>query len=346
MNTTYSINRSIEFFRFSFISVIVLWHFSNIVPCFHHGDFAVDFFFILAGAMLFRSSLVHPDDDAIQYSFRRIKRIFPEWVITLVPVFLIKNRESLFNGSISGLFEHWLGYILRFFHEILFLGNTGLYAGTSNYASWFINVLITGGFIIYTIVHLYKEKATLFFFPVFTLLALTYVFTLKEREIWSVKGCIDLQFLRGSAEIALGTCLYYFANRFQTQLQKHTPLVNFLGVLSLILLVILLFTHRSFAPYVPLLSCFLLLSTLTDTSLFYQVFQHNIWITLGGISFEMLLIHGLVKPVVSFAGIKYLPPYLSVPLYLGLVIISAFGLKRINKVILEIRKQSFRKLSN
>ena len=332
MNTTVSRNGSLEFFRFLFITVIVLWHFNNIVPIFQCGDFAVDFFFVLAGAMLYRSFITHPGQVAVQYTFRRVRRIFFEWVITLIPVFFIKNRDYLFSGT--GLsFEQIVRYFLRFFQELFFLGQNGLYNGTSNYASWFICVLIVGGGILYAVLCFYKDKASLLFFPVFSLLALVYFYTLPPTELWSVKGCFDVQFLRGCAEIALGASLYHLAEKYQVSLQRGHLLVDILGMLSLVMLVILLFLPRTFAPYVPLFSCMLILACLTDHSVFYKLLQGRIWITLGGISFEMLLIHGLVKPIVSYAGIGALPAWLSVPLYLGLVIASAFGLKWLNNKV-------------
>ena len=333
MKTTTEKNGSIEFFRFFFITVIVLWHFHNIVPIFTCGDFAVDFFFILAGAMLYRSFVVHPEQDAVGYTFRRVKRIFPEWILTLVPIFLIKNRDHLFaDGGINtgNVFE----YLLKFLHEMVFLGQNGMYQGTSNYASWFICVLVVGGGILYAVLRYYNEKAVGLFFPVFALLALTFFYTLGDDELWVVKGCLDVQFLRGCAEIALGASLYYMAEKYQDDLKKSKVIVDVAGIISLVLLVVLLFQPRDYANYVPLFSSVVIIACLTDNSLFVFLLNGKIWFILGGISFEMLLIHGLVKPIVSYMNIGVLPPYVSVPLYLLLVILSAFALKWINGKII------------
>lgn len=331
MKTSISKNGSIEFFRFIFISVIVIWHFHNIVPVFQCGDFAVDFFFILAGAMLYRSFAIHPEQDSVQYTFKRVKRIFLPWVITLVPIFFIRNRDNLFNGNYS--FTHIFEHILRFFHEVLFLGQHGMFHGTSNYASWFICVLIVGGGIIYSFLYFYREKAAMLAFPVFSLLALTYFYTLPPTELWAIKGCFDVQFLRGCAEIAFGASVYFFADRYQESLRKNIRVLNLIGVIAFIFLIILLFMPRRFAPYAPLCSSALVLSCLTDNSCLQKLLDKQIWFSLGGISFEMLLIHGLVKPAVSYAGIGALPPFISIPLYYGLVIISAYGLKWLNGVL-------------
>ena len=339
MNTTHSRNGSIEFFRFYFISVIVLWHFHNIVPVFQCGDFAVDFFFILAGAMLFRSFLTHPEQDAVQFTFRRIHRFFFEWAITLIPVFIIRNREFIFTGA-SLSFQEIIRLILRFFHELLFLGQNGMYHGTSNYASWFICVLIVGGGFLYAFIFYFKEKATLLFFPLFSLLSLAFFYTLPASELWSQQGCFDVQFLRGSAEIALGASLYHMAEKYQEQLQAHRHLINLLGLISITVITCLFFLPRSFAPYSPLFSSLIILSCLTDGSLFDKTLRSRIWLVLGGISLEMLLIHGLVKPIVSYAGFKELPPFLSITLYFILVIVSAFGLKYLNNRFMSRKSRS------
>lgn len=169
----------------------------------------------------------------------------------------------------------------------------------------------------------------MFVFPVFSLLALTFFYTLPTSELWSIKGCIDVQFLRGCAEIAFGASVYYFADRYQETLQNYLSIVNTAGILSFIILVILLFMPRSFAPYAPLCCSVMILACLTDNSVFQRYLNGQIWFSLGGISFEMLLIHGLVKPALSYIGIGVLSPFFSVPLYLGLVIISAYCLKRL-----------------
>ena len=220
MNTSISKNGSIEFLRFLFISVIVVWHFNNIVPIFKCGDFAVDFFFILAGAMLFRSFLVHPGQDALQFTGKRVHRIFFEWMITLVPVFIIRSREFIFTHTCLS-FENLAKLFLRFFHELLFLGQNGIYHGTTNYASWFISVLIVGGGIIYSVIYFFKDKATFLCFPVFCLLSFTFYYSLPESDLWSVKGCIDLQFLRGCSEMALGASIYHIAEKYQNVLQNY-----------------------------------------------------------------------------------------------------------------------------
>lgn len=334
MNTTVSKNSSIEFFRFLFMCVIVLWHFHNIVPLFKCGDFAVDFFFILSGCMIYRSFLIRPDTDAIQFTFRRIKRIYLEWIIVLIPVFFIKFRDFIFIGkslNTSNLYK----YFLRLFHESLFLSQNGLFTGSSNYASWFICVLIVGGGILYSVNYHYPEKAPGLFFPIFSLFSLVYFYSINPNEIWSIRGCFDLQFLRGCAEMCLGMTLYYFAEKYQSDLCKHHSIVDFFSILSLILFISLLFASREFANYSPLCCCMFLLGSLTDNSLMSRCIKGEVWVKLGGITFEMLLIHGLVKPFVSFIGIGRLPAVLSITVYLVLVIMAAIALKWLNKAILK-----------
>ena len=335
MNTTTSRNTAIEFFRFLFISVIVLWHFHNIVPIFQCGDFAVDFFFVLAGTMLYRSFVTHPGQDAVQFTFRRIERIAFEWIIIIIPVFFIKNRDYLFTeGGLQA--GNIFNYTLKLFHELLFLGQNGLYEGTSHYASWFICILIVGGGILYAVLQFYKDKAAMLFFPVFALLSLVYFYTTSTFEPWVTRGCWDMMFLRGCGEMAIGGSLYFFAEKYQESLQHSKRLIDILSVVALIGLILLLFAPRDYASYAPLFSCLILLGALTDNSLYCHILKSPIWITLGGISFEVLLIHGLVKPIVSFAGIGNLPAAFSVTLYFGLVVASAFGLKWLNKKLTPI----------
>lgn len=334
MNTTTSRNASIEFFRFLFISVIVVWHFNNIVSIFQCGDFAVDFFFVLAGAMLYRSFLTHPGQDAMHFTFRRIKRIVIEWVLVLIPVFFIKNRDFLFSGGFHP--GTWFNYGLKLFHELLFLGQNGLYTGTSHYASWFICILIVGGGILYAVLQFYKDKAAIVFFPIFALLSLVYFYNTSTFEPWVTRGCWDMMFLRGCGEMAIGGSLYFFAEKYQESLQHSKRLVDILSLVALIGLILLLFAPREYASYAPLFSCLILLGTLTDNSLYCHILKSPVWVTLGGVSFEMLLIHGLVKPIVSFAGIGNLPAVFSVTLYFGLVVVFAFALKWLNKKLTPI----------
>ncbi|MBQ3847027.1 MAG: acyltransferase [Bacteroidales bacterium] len=331
MNTTISRNPAIEFFRFVFIGIIVLWHFSNIVPIFQCGDFAVDFFFILSGAMLYRSFIVHPGQDSVKYTFNRIRRIFFEWILVLVPVFIIKFRDWLFiDGHLNK--DNLLEYALKFIHEIFFLGETGLFNGSSHYASWFISALIVGGFILYSALYFFKERCPGFYFPVFAMLSL--VFLYKDGfPGWGIIGCFKLQLLKGTAEMAIGATIYHYAERYQQSLKKYHTLIDFISLAAIAMWIVLLFNDRKFSPYSILFCSLILVSLLVDNSLMVRFFSRSsrLWLLLGGISFEMLLTHGLVKPIVSYLNIGMLPPLISVTLYLLLVIASAFGLKEVNK---------------
>lgn len=267
-------------------------------------------------------------------TFRRIKRIVIEWVLVLIPVFFIKNRDFLFSGGFHP--GTWFNYVLKLFHELLFLGQNGLYTGTSHYASWFICILIVGGGILYAVLQFYKDKATMVFFPIFALLSLVYFYNTSTFEPWVTRGCWDMMFLRGCGEMVIGSSLYYFAEKYQDSLQNSKRLIDILSLVALAGLILLLFAPRNYASYAPLFSCLILLGALTDNSLYCHILKSPVWITLGGISFEMLLIHGLVKPIVSFAGIGTLPAGISVTLYFGLVIACAFALKWLNKKLIPI----------
>ena len=189
---------------------------------------------------------------------------------------------------------------------------------------------------LYAVLQLYHEKATYLFFPFISLISLVYYFHNYPEFGWSVIGCWDMIFLRGTGKLAIGCSLYYFAENYQKELQEAKIAIDFLSLSALLLIIVLLFAQRDYANYAPLLSALVLLGAFTDNSFLCRNIKSNIWITLGGISFEMLLIHGIVKPVVSFAGIGQLPGVVSIPLYLSLVIISAFGLKWINKKLMPV----------
>ena len=82
-------NIPIEFFRFLFICVICLWHFSNVAMFVKHGYIAVEFFFILSGFYLYKNYRQDPEKDTFEYVLNRFKKLFPPFFISFVLLVLL-----------------------------------------------------------------------------------------------------------------------------------------------------------------------------------------------------------------------------------------------------------------
>lgn len=93
-------NEVIELLRFIFMSMIVLWHCEKCLGFMAHGYVAVEFFFILSGCLLFRSCKVHNQVTTIQYTTKKIKKLYPEYIAVLIACYAIDVFSLWHNGKL------------------------------------------------------------------------------------------------------------------------------------------------------------------------------------------------------------------------------------------------------
>lgn len=324
---------SIEALRFVFMVVIAVWHFSRINP-FTHGYIAVDFYFLLSGYLLYGSYVRHKYD-ALKYTVEKLKRFYPEYIFVFVIAFLMKLNLLLRDSDAVTLF-------LNAISEGLLINSVGVFGGGVNPASWYVSVLMVGGGILYAVLHWNKKVALSIVFPLLVLFSYTYLMGFGgSLEQFANDGFISQSLLRGMAGMALGAVLAAFKERFSESLEKRRVVLDIACLLAVVIMCIVLFSAKHYDRFALLAFSVLIISCFVPSTLINRIFKSSIWVKLGGITFEMLLVHCPIIWVVNnlTRSIK-LSPYGIVALalvYIVMVLICSFALKyignRLNKII-------------
>lgn len=324
---------SIEALRFIFMLVIAVWHFSRINP-FTHGYIAVDFYFILSGFLLYGSFVRHKYD-ALQYTIAKLKRFYPEYFIVFIIGFLLKLKILLRDSDVFAIFFNAIS-------ECLLIHSVGVFGGCVNPASWYVSVLLVGGGILYAILHWHREVALSVIFPLLVLSSYTYLLGFGgSLEQFANDGFISQCLLRGIAAMALGIVLAAFKEGYSDFLIENHLWLDIACLLSVAITYIVLFSNRHYDRFALLAFSVLIVSCFIPSTLINRLFKSSVWGKLGGITFEMLLVHcpiiWVVNNLTRSIKLSLIGIFGLAAIYVILVLICSFALKhignRLNRII-------------
>ena len=323
---------SIEALRFVFMVVIAVWHFSRINP-FTHGYIAVDFYFLLSGYLLYGSYVRHKYD-ALKYTVEKLKRFYPEYFLVFVIAFLMKLNLLLRDSDALTLF-------LNAISEGLLINSVGVFGGGVNPASWYISVLMVGGGILYAVLHWNKKVALSIVFPLLVLLSYTYLLGFNgSLEQFANDGFISQCLLRCMAGMALGAVLAAFKERCSESLAKKRLVLDVACLLAVVIVCIVLFSVKHYDRFALLAFSMLIISCFVPSTLINRIFKYSLWVKLGGITFEMLLVHcpiiWVVNSLTRSINLSHFGIVGLAFIYIAIVLVCSFALKyignRINKI--------------
>lgn len=288
-------NTSIDFFRFFFIIMICIWHFSDKVKILYHGYLGVEFFFMLSGMFLYHTYCSHPELNAIDYTKNRFIKFFPKYIVCLIPIFLLANIQWIKEISIESI----LDTILRFVSEGLMLQSFGLFPSGANYPMWFLSVLLVGGGIVYSILKVDRKRALCILFPLLIIFAYMYIFSDNKNciERWGHPNGFHIPFVRGMADICMGVLLMALITSKKNIIEKEVKTINIISIASLILLVLISLIEPYHDQYCLIFIPFILIGCFIEQSIYNHIFYHHIWSKLGSISYEMFLVHAFIVKV-------------------------------------------------
>ena len=320
---------SVEAFRFIFMTIIAIWHFGRINP-FTHGYIAVDFFFILSGFLIYRSYIKNKYD-ALEYTIAKLKRFYLEYIIVFIIAFFMKLRILLRdNDIITVLFDA--------ISEGTLIHSVGIYGGNVNPPSWYVSVLLIGGGLLYSVLYYNRRLAVSIIFPLFVLFSYTYLLGVNGSiELFATVGFVSHSLLRGMAGMALGIVLSVFSLRKSEEFSRKLCLLDIFSLIALAVVVILLFENRNYDKMALLAFSMLIFSCTIANSLVNRIFLSKIWAKLGGVTFEMLLVHSPVIWVMNnltrSISLSTFGKTMLTIVYLGVVVIVSFLLKSLNNRI-------------
>ena len=235
MNIVYNKITSFDSLRFLLCLVIIFHHiginiynFSN--KYFRIADLAVEGFFLLSGFLLAKSIektllLKSQENIAIKEFFiKRVKRLYPEYIIAMFLCFVLVN---LFAYHISAK---------------TFLLNCFLLAGWGGIPNiidgiWYVVILFWGGMFIYIITIFYKNKATVLFLPILSVICLFYLIN-HGNNIGGHQYPIEFSLIskgtiRGFLGLSIGLFCYHICNNLQNLTIKFNE--KYISIILMIL---------------------------------------------------------------------------------------------------------------
>lgn len=317
-------NLSIEAFRFIIICFICIWHFDGHCGILQRGYLGVDFFFILSGMLLYKSSIKENALNSVDYTLKKFFRFFPEYVFCMLFLYICQ----LFTGSLTLSVET----IERFISEMLMLQNVGLWMDGRNWALWYICVLIVGGGLIYSFLKYDKRLSLHVIMPLLVILGFSFLFKFNKEnhiESFAQSALISLPLLRGLCDMSLGVlCMAVFIKKKES-MTRFLYLWSVASIISLILFLRQIFVNENDDSYCLIFLPILLMSLFLEGTILNKLFRSKIWIFLGSISFEMYLVHVPILGIISvIKSVFFINGYILTIIYLCTVFLLAILLKR------------------
>ena len=221
-------NGEIDFLRFIFAILILLYHFNNnfkfgLSP---HGYIGVEFFFIVSGFLMAKkvahklSETVSPlsiSTETWMYTFNRIKSFYMFYLSAIILQIIIRN--ILINHT---SFKKLLGNLLLSIptFSLTFNGLTsqiGLYVGNT----WFLSSLVIASFILFPLLLQSFDVFSKIVLPIVALVCLSYLGANDLFHSWNKwLGWTYSGLLRGIADIALGISMYPLSNYLSDKLSN------------------------------------------------------------------------------------------------------------------------------
>ena len=314
---------SIEFMRFICMLIIVSWH-TKVQPLFSHGYLPVDFFFILSGVFIYKAAYQkNAPPSPFDFTYKKIRKFFPKYLVA-----------SLFAFCVIVLFRNWhyqyelvtIEHLFRLFTELLFFQQVGtVWPGTGaiNGPMWYLSVLIIGGGLLYN----FAYKSTRFlscFAPCIVIFGYTFLENETHGDFseFNLLCFIRISFMRGACGMAFGMLVGALATKGEIFSNKVMREVFFL--LGIIGMAYCLISERHWDLYFCIFSAIVIYFCLEKTSLINKIINKEIFLKMGDITYDMLLLHFPINILWSHTIGIHLMPWLSVLLLLAFNVLVAY----------------------
>ncbi len=292
-------NRAIDFFKFVFTLIIVLFHLRPLFSAetgqlFGSGRIAVEFFFIVSGYLLTaRSQRTELADGIFRENLRMLKgkilHFFPYILIAVIcgcVFYSIKDQttQSLTDKLLFSLSDVYglqmLGYP--------FFAATGV--------AWYLSVLFFVSFLIYPIMIRKRELFTLYIGPVSAIFILGCIAHTSGNLLdpgawwgWTFKGM-----LRGYADIVIGCSAYEITRYLNGRENKGAKLYSALELAGIIVTIGYTIFHKDSDRHdfliIPLIMLAVSIS-FSNKSVLSHVLRSPVFSKLGVFSFSIYLNH-------------------------------------------------------
>lgn len=237
---------SLNLWRILFTFVIMIFHFADSTSFYadypminYHWYIAVEFFFVLSGYLLMQHYDNNPDESTLQYIWKRVTRLYPEYLVAFLIMSIIKSIYSGLN-IFKIIIPNWL--------ELLMLQSIGtnVFPYVNNPA-WYVSALLIVSYFTIYLLHNYKKHFLCFIAPATLLIAFSYMYRKYERleVFYHTDGMMgNTALIRAAIGLTLGIYAYIISKNYREEFLKikggirvFIELVLFLGTLGFSLMV-------------------------------------------------------------------------------------------------------------
>lgn len=298
-------NIYIDFLKLYMSIIILLYHYNYFKLnwtnpyLFRGGYLCVDVFFMISGfylMKLFDKKEIRGGFCILKETGKRIKKLYPQYLIALLLSVIICFFE-MGGGTRSIKY-----YIAEFFGEIFLIQEWGIYPFVPFYneQTWYISAMIFGIILfLFLIKYTSRTQCTKILFISAVLGYLLLFVGIGNIHVHGVRKHISLGLVRGIADMAAGSLVYY-----QRRLFEHIPRCRLIFIGSLIALsaitVLCQDTRTDFA--IILIGAFLILS---GNSLENLKLKNKLWSYIGKLSYVLYLNQTFVRKFLDLILVEY-----------------------------------------
>ena len=335
-------NYTIDFFRMIFMIVICIHHFqtainmSNKYIC--SGFLCVEFFFILSGFFLYKSFKKNTNQNGIEYTIKRVKKLYPLYLYSFLVLFIMTVSKSLIEKKLN-----IVDYIFKAISELLLIQNTGSFNGGLNYPMWYLSTLIISGYFIFELLNWDKNFYLKLLGPICIIIYFTFINkNYGTLEVWNAVNGIYIPLLRAFIDMTIGCILGSILDKYYVNIKKSISLhKKFYRILELFNYIIL--KDTPYQIYSIISFSLLILFANIENSICYKYFNKNIFKNNGDLTYSMYVNHASIALASSFIFKKFsfIQNYinnhqiLTLTIYFIILIIYSYCIDNIIKKIIQ-----------
>jgi len=335
-------NYALDFFKL-FATFFICFH--HLIVYFHFqveqsGYLFVELFFILSGFFLYKNFSTNKNDNELDYTKKRIKKLYPHYILSFVAIYLFYVIINIFTHSNPS--DNLLFIPLP---EIFMLNSIGIFKGNFNASTWYLSVMIVGGYFIYYLLRNNSNKFIRFTGPLIILGSYTLINSTLDGKIesWDNILIFCLPLLRGTADMIIGCILGVIIDNKNSLLKiKLSPYyIKLIELITYFLIYMLLTQKTNYELCVLLLFPILILISFSPHSFSNKLFNKKIFQKIGKISYPMYLNHLLIIKILQlFFDNTVNPILLTLGYFIILVIYSLITKKLVNYLVNHFSKNN------
>lgn len=309
-------NGEIDFWRFFFSLLIILWHMNLFawLPSkysFKGASIGVEFFFIVSGYLMAKSSLEYNNDigtDTIKFILKKVSTIFPYYIFAFVLSIVAEN--SIIKTDFVTFLKN-IGYSVW---ELFFLRISGLKGDGINMivgGSWYLSAMFISMFILFPLI---KKNRDLFINVIAPIIVIfTFGYFSQTRGNIKVElefvGVVPLGLIRALAIISLGCICFAICERLRSLNFDLSGKVFLALVECLCFSSVIVHSYSLERGQIDFINILLLAIAITivfsQKSIISNYFNSSIFYWLGKLSLALYLNHVCWIRVLNYLNMSY-----------------------------------------